>query len=102
MSKVFLACPTYDGRLDAGCARGLYGAATRRHQLFIQLHARSLLCQNCNALWAEALNQRREQGFEWFAMLHADVDPELWWLDRLIEEAEQHGADLLSTVIPIK
>src|SRR5262245_31348797 len=102
MAKVFLACPTHEGRLDAGCARGLYGSATRKHQLFISLHATSLLCQNCNALWAEALNQRRDNGFEWFAMLHSDVDPEYCWLDRMIDIAEESGADLLSAVIPIK
>src|SRR5262245_42674275 len=102
MAKVFLACPTYDGRLDAGSARGLYGSATRQHQLFISLHAGSLLCQNCNALWAEALNQQRGGGSEWFAMLHGDVDPEHCWLDRMIEIAVASGADLLSAVIPIK
>jgi hypothetical protein len=38
----------------------------------------------------------------WFAMLHADVEPEQWWIDKLIDEAELHDADFLSAVIPIK
>jgi hypothetical protein len=101
MAKVFLACPSHSGQLDAGAARGLYASASRRHQLYVSLNAMSLLSQNCNALWADALN-RREEGYEWFAMLHSDIDPEFCWLDRLIDEAERQGADLLSAVVPIK
>jgi hypothetical protein len=45
---------------------------------------------------------RQDRNIAWFAMLHADVAPEPGWLDKLIAEAEQHGADIVSTVIPLK
>jgi hypothetical protein len=35
-------------------------------------------------------------------MLHADVIPEDWWLDKLIDEAERYDADLMSAVVPMK
>ena len=35
-------------------------------------------------------------------MLHADVAPEPWWLDKLITEAEKHEADLMAAVVPMK
>jgi hypothetical protein len=53
-----------------------------------------------NALWLEALNSGDR--FTHFAMLHADVVPEGFWVDTLIGELERTGVDLISTVIPIK
>jgi hypothetical protein len=35
-------------------------------------------------------------------MLHADVSPEAWWIDTLIDEAEKHNADMVSAVVPLK
>ncbi|MBW8885398.1 MAG: hypothetical protein JF612_11650, partial [Planctomycetia bacterium] len=51
-----------------------------------------------NALLAMALNG----GYEWFALLHADIAPEPYWIDKLIEEATRVEADMLSAVVPIK
>lgn len=102
MAKVFLACPTHDGRIDVASAQGLFASATTRHMLVVAPSLNSLLSLNCNGLWAEAINQRNESGIEWFAMLHSDIGPEAGWLDKLIELAERHDADLMSTVVPIK
>jgi hypothetical protein len=49
-----------------------------------------------------ALNTRQANDLQWFAMLHSDIGPEPYWLDKLIAEAEKHGADMLSAVVPIK
>jgi hypothetical protein len=42
------------------------------------------------------------ENFDYFAMLHSDVNPEQGWLDILMEEMELLKADVLSVVIPIK
>ena len=101
MDNVFLACPLYDGRMDFGTSMRLAQAARRRRAM-VQFNTRSLLASNCNKLWCAALNQRQSHGFKWFAMLHADIDPEAYWLDKLLDEAERYDADLLSAVVPIK
>jgi hypothetical protein len=102
MAKVFIGCPSHDGRLYDGCAKGLYAYASRDHDVECRVVSFSLLTLNCNALWAFALNRHQSQQTAWFAMLHSDVAPEAFWLDKLIAEAERHQADIVSVVIPIK
>lgn len=101
---VFLACPTYNGQVDSGTAMGLYAAASKERRIFAQPNGKSLLASNCNYLWTLALNARdvEKAPVKWFAMLHADIEPEHWWLDKLIDIAEANGADMLSAAVPIK
>jgi hypothetical protein len=102
MAKVFLACPLYDGRLHVGAAKALYARASRGHTVSVAADTCSLLTANCNRHWSAALNRGQQQGYEWFAMLHSDVEPEEWWLDKSIDLAERHDADALSAVAPLK
>jgi hypothetical protein len=102
MANVFLACPTYDGTLTSLTARGLFATAAREHRVYPAIGDFSLVSLNCNRLWCLALNTRQANDLHWFAMLHSDIGPEPWWLDKLIAEAERCGADLLSAVVPIK
>src|SRR5262245_23187686 len=63
----------------------------------------SLLALNFNILWCWALNQAHKGGgCDYFAMLHADVEPEEFWLDLMVEELERVGVDVLAAVVPIK
>jgi len=101
MSKVYLAYPTYNGQLHWRAAQGL-SAATRVHDIAAVHSELSLIALNCNQQWCSMLNGRERAGFEWFAMLHSDVGPDEFWIDTLIAEADKHGADLLSAVVPIK
>lgn len=101
MANVFIGCPTYD-RIEAGTAQALYGSATQQHEVCVMINGKSLLNNNCNTLYAMCLNERENLGLNWFAMLHADIEPEAWWLDKLIDEAEKHEADMMSVVVPIK
>lgn len=100
--KIFIGCPTYDGRIDAYTARALFQNATKRFDAYVSIGQFSLLNLNCNRLWCEALNLRKELGLKWFAMLHADVIPEPDWLDKLVYHAEKHDAVMMSVVVPIK
>lgn len=109
MARVFLGCPTYGGYIHTGCAMGLWGHPTGvdergrwRHEICARPKKSSMLVANCNQLWCDALNERHEQRIDWFALLHADIEPQPWWLDTLIAEADYRGADILSAVSPIK
>lgn len=99
---ICLGCPSY-GELTLGAARGLYRASRRpEHDLRLMNQASSLLASNMNALWAWALNVARKGRCDYFAMIHADVEPEEFWLDKLIDELEARSLDVLGVVCPIK
>lgn len=105
MARVFLGCPTHDGRLDTGACRSLYLTATREHEIvrgFPVIAGGSLLNTNCNELLEQAWNNRQRHGIDWFCMLHSDIDADNGWVDTLIAEAEKHSADLISAISPIK
>jgi hypothetical protein len=99
---VFIGLPSYDGRVEFDSASNVLQAATRRPKVVMHT-AGSLLARNFNILWCNALNNREKYGLRWFAMLHGDIIPhDPYWIDTLIAEAEQHGAGLMSAVVPIK
>jgi hypothetical protein len=102
MSKVLIAVPAYGQGVTWGAARAVWRFATREHRFDVAQSSTSLITMNCNTLWCAALNMRASHELEWFAMLHTDVEPMEWWIDTLIAEAVNHGADLMSTVIPLK
>lgn len=100
-SIIFLAIPTYDGQICASTANVL-DYASKKHGVIKAINQTSLLANGFNKLLCLALNSRKEHNIKWFAMLHADIIPEKFWLDKLIDLAEEHDADLLSAVVPIK
>jgi|SRR6185503_6734551 len=99
--NVFLAIPTHDGRIDTGTAMGMLNAS-QEHQIYFDTGRCSLLAHGFNQLYCQALNMRSKNNLQWFAMLHSDIAPERLWLDKLIDLADEHGADLLSAIVPIK
>lgn len=102
MERVFIGCPTYNGLADANSLASVFCFGTQRPYIW-ERGTCSLLALNNNILWCHALQQRRENGVKWFAMLHADIVPKAtYWLDTLIEELEAHDADVMSAVVPIK
>lgn len=102
MENVFLGCPHYGGNLTWDVARRIFREGTQDYHLHLGTAPYSLLNLNCNRLWCLALNQRATLGLKWFAMLHSDIVPEQWWIDRMIAIAQKHDADFLSAVVPHK
>jgi SAM-dependent methyltransferase len=101
--RAILAMPGY-GEATMGAARGFF-RSSRRDDLEVDCHYAegSLLANNFNHLWIEALNQAHSgRRVDYFAMIHADVEPEDGWLDTLIAELEAHDLDVLGAVVPIK
>lgn len=105
--RVFLGMPGY-GSLTMGASRGLWRssrgtAGGRPLALTIEHSSSSLLAHGFNRLWCAALNMcLRGDSVSYFAMLHSDISPEDFWLDKLIEELEAKQLDVLSAVVPIK
>lgn len=98
MSSVFLGMP-HRGNVTAGSVAAI-GWATASHDISFRMHSTSLLAQCFNSLWCEVLNSPGK--YDYFAMLHDDVQPEQLWLDTLIETLEINNADMVSCVVPIR
>lgn len=97
-----LGVPTF-GDLSAGAALGAFRASRgEKFDFNIKVSTGSLLALNFNRLWCEALNAAAKGRCDYFAMLHADVEPELWWLDTLVAEMEAHNLEVLGAAVPIK
>lgn len=96
------------GQLTMGASRGLW-RSSRGHSAPIPIdlaveHAEgSLLAHVFNRLWCSALNACLEgKKIDYFAMLHSDIGPEDFWLDKLIAECEAKELDVLGVAVPIK
>lgn len=99
-----LVMPSHAGTIDSAAAGAFYSYPSKQVQpLRIQLQS-SLLAHNFNDLWCQALNFRneRQHTVTHFAMIHADIAPEPYWLDTLVAELLRTNADVLSVVIPMK
>ncbi len=101
--KLFIVCPTYDGRLEMGTHNALLNAVMtgipQKHGVTLG----SLITQQFNYLWCTALGLKKEEGITHFLMIHADVVPiQVEWLQPFLEEFTKTKADVLSVVMPIK
>lgn len=100
MNKVFIAVPTYDGKICFQLANSLFQCTeTIGHK--INYNQFSLLAYGFNKHWANALNDRKN-GYTHFAMVHADCAPEALWLTKMMDIMERYSADVLSVCMPIK
>jgi SAM-dependent methyltransferase len=91
------------GKQTADAGRGFWRACRDMSQVINYYRQGSLLASNFNQLWCHALNLVHEgRQLDYFAMLHDDIGPEDWWLDKLIDELESSQLDVLSVAVPIK
>lgn len=97
MANVFLAVPTYDQKIDTGVLQGIL-SPSRRHRIVPAAQPGSLLGKTFNQLWIGGVLS----GCDYFAMLHADIEPDIYWIDTLVQELEDTGSDVLSATVLIK
>lgn len=103
--RVMVATPHY-GQTSPGWALGYY--APVRHGTEIAwvrqqaLSNSSVLPNSFNQLLVNALNACHKGIITHFAMLHADIKPEIGWLEKLWAEMSAASADLIAAVVPIK
>jgi hypothetical protein len=98
--NIFLGVPTY-GLLNPLAFSSLM-LPSFKHAVKLRLETNSILPHNFNLLFGTALTIRAESGLTHFAMHHADIAAPCGWIDTLVDEMERVGADILSTVIPLK
>lgn len=99
--SILLAVPHYGNVLPETIA-GVMQATAGCRRLRVITNGASLLAHNFNLLWCNGLNLRKEAKLTHFAMLHADIGIEPFWVDTLIDEMERVGADMISAIVPIK
>ena len=100
--SVYCAVPTYQGQADFDMALRCLTGTDGRADLHVGKVTYSHPEHAFNELWVQALNRRVPYDLTHFAMLHTDVVPEPYWLDKLLAILEEHDADMVSVVIPLK
>lgn len=99
--KIFLGIPTHDRRVDIKVnAMAQPDIASKEAKVhYCRTRASSLLANNFNVLFCDALNG----GYTHFLLLHADIAPTTpGWADRMLELMNQRELDILSVISPFK
>lgn len=100
--EIVLGMPGY-GKQTAAAGRALWTCCRDMRTVDVRYFGGSLLACNFNRLWCHALNRvHRGERVDYVAMLHDDIGPETFWLDKLIDELEATELDVLGVVVPIK
>lgn len=97
--RVFLGVP-HSSLVFSDSISSIVSASLGRHDVRIGMASSSLLCYNFNRPWADALIYSPRP--DYFAMHHSDIRAPDGWVNTLIESLEQHGADMISAVVPTK
>lgn len=99
--RIFLARPWYDRIEPESIDAEQRAIDPRVHRVALRISRmrRSLLASCFNALVAQCLNTG---GYDFFAMLHADLVPDAGWLSVMTREMCAHDLDVLHAVAPIK
>src|SRR5215471_7104271 len=94
----FLALPSY-GPIIPQCLFSVMSLGQKLQVLPVG-HRMSDIDSNYSSLLCICLNNPTP--FDYFAMLHSDIEPQPGWLDILYEEMQAMEADVISAVVPIK
>lgn len=97
--QIYLGIPTYDGTIQSGIMTAIKFCGDVEY--YLEISRSSFLTYTFNTLWCSALNLR-SKGITHFAMLHADILPDVNWLQTLSDEMDTLKCDVLSAVSPIK
>ena len=97
--RLFLCLPLYGSMVHVRVAMRFFRAQSKMVEVHPMLSQSSLLARGFNCNWIQAQNE----GFDYFLMLHGDVEPQPSdWVDILLKEMQDHQADIISAVVPIK
>lgn len=101
MANVMVGIPCYGDQLHASMIVPLIHPS-QAHSVRLSKINSSACAMTMNRLWIEALEARDRGEITHFIMLHNDIVPEIWFVDKMMAELERVGADVLSAVSPIK
>jgi hypothetical protein len=93
--RLAILYPSYDGWY-------MHGGITpsRCYDHTIVKNGSSIITTTFNKLLVEVMNS--DDTFTHLLMLHADIVPDMFFADKLVEELEVNDLDMLSAVVPIK
>lgn len=101
--KIFLGIPTFDFTVLGSTVTAVVAAKRDKETTMeFMIGGFSGLTANFNDLFVDALNRVKNDGVTHFAMLHGDIDPEAYWLDKLVAIMEAWDADVVSAISPVK
>lgn len=100
--KVFWGVPSYKREVDAGIL-SVSHMMTKKHRTYSPASVdTSACCLRFNAMLIMAQEFHARGDADYFLLWHSDIVPEAWFLDKMIDIAEEKGAEILSAVVPIK
>ena len=98
--RVFVAMPA-GGHVFFNAAKGLF-TPSAKYPCTPVAYSISALASCFNRLWTAALTAQCRGEYTHFAMLHSDIEPEMGWVDTLMDELNEHKLDMISAVVPLK
>lgn len=101
MKSILLGIPSYNAHRHDDTNERLEHAS-KLHKVRKRPESGSFLPYVFNKLWCEALNGYKVGTYDYFVMLHADVIPEFYFVDKLVNILQENSADIVSVVIPLK
>ncbi len=99
--RVLFTIPTYLYQCHSGLL-GSMAQITKNHQVQYSTVDSSAQCVVMNAVLIQALEAYEQDKLDWLLIWHSDIVPEPWFLDKMLDIAEEKKADLLAAVVPIK
>ncbi len=102
MAKILLAVPTYLHQVHSDLLFKMHRMTSGKHQIAMGNVDSSAICLTMNSLWIQALDGYEAGAITHFAMLHTDIIPEDFFIDKLADIMEREQADIVSAIVPIK
>lgn len=99
---VFIGVPMHDQRMYGGTATAVMMPTEGKVDVTTMFGDGSSLSHNFNQLWSRALMLHDLGEVQYFAMIHSDIAPETFWLDKLLTEMKRVDADVISAVSPFR
>lgn len=99
--KVYVAQPNAGAIMPCSSAAIVY-ASQNRHHICYDPKQFGDIEHNFNMSLCDAVNGRAANSLTHFAMIHSDIGTQPGWLNVLLDEMDRVGADIMTTVIPIK
>ena len=98
--RVFLALPSYDQRYWGHTMMSVLNA--RKPTTIAEVLPYPISGSLLPRVFNEALGISIARGYDVLCLLHADVSAEPGWLSMMLDEMQEHDADVLSAVVAIK
>lgn len=99
--KILIHAPSYDGIMRFETCMAIQRASRQTLKIDWRFTQGSFSTLIWNMVWCTALNSRKE-GITHYAIIHADLFPDNYWLDKLLAIMEAENADVVSSVVAMK